>query len=476
MSNKRFGPIETIQLIFQYPDTFFDLIRLMDNEAEISIPEYELVHRVEKASKRVPDKDRKRILLAFRTDNLVGSGLVSIDKKGGSPHLYFEKALIDLLRVCDRSLRQDLTNSRLKSELSSLRELKRQVLESQFIESSDEFRESSQEMSSQMSSVIRLIHGNVRDLELDVSKRMEDISKEIALSDKLDITRHYELLSGITTINERHIIPTLEFLNPSIKLSDGENLYETLEGLGTKYREHDFWDLADQIDRSLISLNETYKPIQAISGRVNDFVAKNQEALKQHNAMENAFERLRELHADTQSNHLNRTLMKGDEFVELTGFVSGLVTKNLPNVTELSDSVSSMRLFFSDVDARLEDAGRSSEAPTLSLGEGTAERTKVGVDMDRTKKLYAWLRGMTFPETRDLVRHLNERLETFVDGYESLADLMDALGYLNSSKRLQGRIQTTNRVAVLECGDKNFVYRLRRVKPDPKIQKDVENV
>lgn len=474
MSNKRFGTIETIQLIFQYPDTFFDLIRLMDARTEISIPEYELIHRVEKASRRAHDKDRKRLKIAFRTENLVGSGLVSIDKKGGTPHLYFERALIDLLRVCDRSLRQDLTNSRLKSELSSLRELKRQVIESQLLESSLEFQEASQEMSSQMNSVIRLIHGNVRDLELDVSKRMEDISKEIALSENLSISRHYELLSGITTINERHIIPTLEFLNPSIKLSDGENLFETLEGLGEKYREHGFWELADQIDRSLISLNETYKPIQIISNRVNDFVVKNQMALREHNAMENAFEKLRGLLSDTQSSHMNRTLMKGDEFVEETGFVSGLVTKNLPNITELHDNRSTIRLFFSDIKSRAEDVERVVEAPVL--GDSTASRSSSGIDMDRTTKLYKWLQGMTFPETPDIMSHLHQRLDTFVEGYNSVSDLMDALGYLTHSKQLTGRIRTTNRFAVLDDGDQQLIYRLRRVKADPKLKKDEEHV
>lgn len=474
MSNKRFGTVETIQLIFQYPDTFFDLIRLMDSQSEISVPEYELTHRVMKASKRCEKTESKRLKIAFRTENLVGCGLVSIDKKGGTPHLYFEKALIELLRVCDRSLRQDLTNSRLKSELSSLRELKRQILESQLIESSPEFQEASQEMSSKMNSVIRLIHGNVRDLEMDVSKRMEEISKEIALSENLSISRHYELLSSITTINDRHIIPTLEFLNRSIKLKDGENLYETLDSLGEKYREHEFWDLADQIDRSLISLNETYKPMLAVSTRVNDFVVKNQLALREHNAMENAFEKLRELVSETQSNHLNRTLIKGDDFVNETGFASGLITKKLPNVNELYDHKSTIDLFFSDIESRTFDAERSDEAP--DLGSGTASKSETGVDMDRTTKLQSWLKGMTFPDTPDLVNHLHERLDTFLEGYNTMTDLMDSLGYITHSGQLEGRVRTINRFRILDDGQQRFRYKIRKVSPKKQNIEEEKNV
>lgn len=471
MSSKRFGTIETIQVIFQYPDTFFDLIQVMDERNELSVPEHELLYRVERAMSSAPTKERKRIHLAFRTANLAGSGLMSIDKKAGIPHFYFDDSLLQLLRICDRSLRQDLTNAKLKARLSSLRELKRQIIDSNLHSGNPDFLEACQAMSGELNSVIRLIHGNVRDLEMDVSKRMEDISGAIAMSnERISITRHYELLGEITTIHQRHILPTLEFLNPSMKLKDGENLHEALEGLGGACRAHSHFDMADQIDRSLISLNETYKPIQAIAKRVQDFVAKNQRSLRQHNAMESAFEDLRDLFTETQTSHLNRIQMKGDGFVEKTGFMAGLISRSYPSVLELHDNVSTLRLFRSDLEARLEDAVRVDAVPQLPTS--IAERTKNGLNIERSEILYNWVRDMPLPETRDLVSHIHERLSTFVGGYDSMVDLMDALSYIMSHRRKEVSIKTTNRFKTLEDGGQHLIYRLRKVTP---IQKEEIN-
>lgn len=472
MSEKRFGTIETLQVIFAYPDTFFDLIQLMDERKELSIPEHDLLYRVEKAIRTAGPKDKKRILLAFRTENLAGSGLMSVDKKAGVPHLYFEDSLIQLLRICDRSLRQDLTNAKLKARLSSLRELKRQILDSNLNDDNDDFLEACQAMSGELNSVIRLIHGNVRDLELDVSKRMEDISAAISRAEeKISITRHYELLGEITTIHQRHILPTLEFLNPSIKLKDGENLHETLEGLGQSYRTHGHYDLADQVDRSLISLNETYKPIQAIAKRVQDFVAKNQRALRQHNAMESAFEDLRALLTETQTSHLNRIQMRGDEFVDKTGFMAGLMSRNYPSVLPLYDDPSSLQLLDSDLQARMEDAGRVEQAPELPTY--TAERNDQNLERERARLLFEWVQGMTIPETNDLIAHLHDRLHTFVGGYESMVDLMEAVSFVMDDTSRPIRIKVTNRFKTLEDGGRHLVYRLRRVSTLKKEQHHV---
>jgi hypothetical protein len=462
MSDKRFGTIETIQVIFQHPDTFFDLIQIMDERKELSIPEHDLLYRVEKAIRTAAPKEKKRIHLAFRTENLAGSGLMSIDKKAGVPHLYFDDSLIQLIRICDRSLRQDLTNAKLKARLSSLRELKRQIIESNLNSDNDDFLEACQAMSGELNSVIRLIHGNIRDLELDVSKRMEDISGAMALADeKLSVTQHYNLLGQITSIHQRHILPTLEFLNPSIKLRDGENLHETLEALGQAYRSHAHYELADQVDRSLISLNETYKPIQTIAKRVQDFVAKNQRALRQHNAMEEGFEELRNLITETQTSHLNRIQMHGDEFVEKTGFMSGLISRNYPSVLPLYDDPSSIRLLDSDLEARMEDAGRVNEAPELPTF--TSERNDNGQERDRGKLLYDWVKGMTIPETNDLMRHLHERLHAFVGGYESMVDLMEAMSFVMNDKRRPINVRVINRFKTIEDDGRHMIYRLRRV-------------
>lgn len=461
MSDKYFGPIETVQLIFQNPDIFFDLIKLMDEKGDISIPEYELISRVDYDSKKLSVPDQKRLRLAFRTDNLSSCGLVSLDKQAGTRHLYFERSLIDLLRVCDRSLRQDLTNAKLKSKLSSLRTLSKQVFDSKFIESSDEFKEASREMSAEINTVVRLIHSNVRDLDYDVDARMETISSEIALSKGMNTKRHYELLGTITTIYNRHILPTLEFLNENHKLRDGENLYQVLEKLGKHYRQNAFYDLADQIDRSLLSLTQTYKPIQSIANKVQDFVSKNQNALKQHNAMEMAYEKLRGLLSETQTNNLTRTMMKGDEFVREIGFIEGLATKMTSSLMEMNDSPSSIRLFHSDLEARIGDASRIEYAPALK--EVDAVRTVTGVDIERTRSLHEWVREMRIPETNDLVAHLHDRLETFVGGYDSLSDLMESLSCIMANKPSGIKVKTINRFETLEDDGRDFLYRLRRV-------------
>ncbi|MBQ0747152.1 MAG: hypothetical protein KBT82_07640 [Marinobacter sp.] len=463
--SKRFSTLDTTRLLFEHPRIFFRLIEKMDRNGVRFVRENELVMDVLEYSRGLNKPDRERLLLALSPDNLFRAGLViDIVKSAGERRLVFQNALLDLMRACNASLYQELTDAKLRGHLVTLRDVRTSLEVSSFNTADPDFTELTEALNDRVSELIGLLRQNVLRMQT-ISSQLSDMSGEASRAPERFAEFRQNLFESIVTLYDRHIKPTLVFLNPDTRLPDGSNLFETLDELVKLLSYNEYHELADQVSRSALSLNALHKPIQLVGQEVEHFLRKTRRGMVQYNAMEHYFAALKELKTETETLNMRKKWLKGGEFARTTGFLMGLRGQNRPKHYAFGASSSYYQLLFSELALRLRDLQRKSAVPSLQDLESSRGQ---GIDIYRINTLYQWLETMELRPTGDLVRELHGRLDGFMEGYR-FADLLGALNRLVNATPQGFRVVTTNRLNVLEPADgfenldEVFVYRKRRL-------------
>jgi len=464
--SKRFSTLDTTRLLFEHPRVMFRLIERMDRQETRYVRETDLMAEVMSYSRGLGRTDRERLRLALNTENLFRSGLViDIIKAGGERRLVFQEALINLMRACNASLYQELTDARLRGHLVTLRDVRDRLEQSSFSAADPDFTELCDDLNERISLLIGLLRQNVLRMQT-ISGQLADMSGEASRDPERFQQFRHKLFEQIVTLYDRHIRPTLVFLNPDSRLSDGSNLFETLENMVQLLDGHGHPELADQLARSSLSLNALYKPIQAVAQEVEHFLRKTRRGMVQYNAMEHFYSQLRALKGETETLSLRRKWLDGSAFSRSTGFLTGLRAQSRPRHYAFGQSSSYYQLLFSELELRRADLRRQAEVPALQQVAGSGRHSRV--DPERINRLYQWLASLQLRPTSDLVMELHGRLDQFIEGYR-FPDLLAALNRFLNTPPPGYRIVTTNRFRTLappadgEDDGKWFVYRRRRL-------------
>jgi hypothetical protein len=473
--SKRFSTLDTARLLFEHPKILFRLIERMDRSETRYVREGDLVAEVMDYTRTLGRADKDRVRLALNTDNLFRTGLViDIIKAEGERRLVFQDALINLMRACNASLYQELTDARLRGHLVTLRDVRDRLEFSSFSEADPDFTELRDDLNERVSQLIGLLRQNVIRMQT-ISGQLADMSGDASRAPEKYLQFRQTLFEQIVTLYERHIKPTLVFLNPDTRLPDGSNLFETLEAMVRLLENNGDHNLADQLFRSSLSLNALYKPIQAVAREVEHFLRKTRQGMVQYNAMEHFYAKLRALKDETETLSLRRKWLEGSGFARSTGFLVGLRARQRPKHYAFGQSSSYYQLLFSELDLRLADIRRRQEVPVLQEVAGSGRNTRV--DVERIRALYDWLESLDLRPTADLVRELHGRLDGFMPGYRP-PDLLAALNRLVNTPPAGFRVVTTNRFRTLETEEpdehvsEQFVYRKRRLEPRTEMQNE----
>jgi hypothetical protein len=469
--SKRFSTLDTTRLLFEHPKILFRMIERMGRNEARYIRESDLVAEVMDYTRTLGKADRERVRLALNTDNLFRSGLViDIIKAEGERRLVFQDALINLMRACNASLYQELTDARLRGHLVTLRDVRNRLETSSFSDADPDYKELRDDLNERVSQLIGLLRQNVLRMQT-ISAQLADLSGDASRAPEKYLAFRQNLFEQIVTLYERHIKPTLVFLNPDTRLPDGSNLFETLEAMVRLLENHGDHSLADQLFRSSISLNALYKPIQAVAQEVEHFLRKTRQGMVQYNAMEHFYGKLQELKSETETLSLKRKWLEGGGFARSTGFLVGLRAQQRPKHYAFGNSSSYYQLLFSELELRLNDLRRKAEVPVLQEVAGSGRHTRI--DVQRINQLYQWLGTLELRPTEDLVRELHGRLDGFIPGYR-FPDLLAALNRLVNSPPTGMQVVTTNRFRILEQASDSgqFVYRKRRLETNEPVNQE----
>ncbi|GAL04009.1 hypothetical protein JCM19237_2160 [Photobacterium aphoticum] len=357
MSDQRLLTIPTFTIMLEHHTIMRDVIRDMDEAGEPYVHEAKFITQLHRYMQGLSRDKQKQLRTAFSIENLLAAHiLVDKDEFGGESRLIFDRSVIGVFRLFDRSLFQDLTDVALKTQLGSLRLLLEQV-ESDSLLFSDadlDYKELMDELFHRLSELLNSIRLNLIKMQT-INQELSDASELAAKAGNPQVFAllQRESIGKISHLLSRHILPTRQFLDEKSRLKDGPNLFECLQKLRRQFDLHQDHQREMAMLRYEISFNSFHTQISKVSHSVDQFLARSKKRLQQFNAIEAAFGELSEALDATQHN-LKRSLIDG-EFARNNGAFMGLMQQARPKVLRISRSEAYLNNVVSDIEARVAD-------------------------------------------------------------------------------------------------------------------------
>ena len=465
---KKFNTLETLRILLEHPKIMFNVIRLMDKDKVRYISESQLAQEILHYSKKLDNTEQQRLSLAFDTDNLLQSHILADkDVYQGTCRLTFQEGILGLFRLCETSLYQELTDTKLKSRLASLWRLQERVngAELSFIDNDPDYSEFVDDLMQQLSELLSVLKQNIdrmrllgRDLEaMSASSLKHNLSADTT-SNVFNNDNKEQMLSQITQLFERHIKPTQNFLNHTSRLAKGSNLFETLDNFKLAFKGNGKHLLSDQIMRYSMSFSNIFVPITNVAHQVDQFLRKTRNALLQSNAMEHFHQKLNRAYDETLARNLNKTKID-NKLVKDFAFIN-----NFKRVTKLKDfrigqSPSYFNNLFSELSLRLESL--LANKPLENFNLTAVKNDEESKSLQRALAIFEQINSIKLRESNDLCAMLHCRLADDFSDYQ-LADLIGACQLMQSNQD-EFILKTVNKKAYLKHDDEIYLYRRKKV-------------
>ena len=457
--NKQFSTLETLKILLEHKEVLFKVIKAMDRTGDRYISEAQLAIEVLDHISPLDAVEQQRLQVAFSTENLLQTHILADkDTYDGVTRLIFQEAVIGLFRLCDASLYQELTDSKLKSRLAGLWRVQARFNSGSlsFYEGDPDYTELVDDTFEQLSMLLDVLKRNVLRMK-SLSQDFETMSTDACKDPTAFAEFREDLLTQVTTLFERHIKPTQSFLNPGMQIREGDNLFETMNSIKRVFEQNDKIDKADQIFRFSLSFSSIFKPITAVAHQVDQFLRKTRASMAQFNAMEHHFQKLQEAYATTLDHKLNKTKIDAT-FAREYDYIHGLKRSPRPKDLRISDSTSYYENLFSELDLRLQDSLKQ----VLPSAEGEAWLSEENSNkLKRALAIFDYLESLSLRPTKDLTAMLHYRLKDEFADYE----FVDLLGAVIQMRKTGGNLmlKATNKKAHITHGDSVYVYRRKQL-------------
>ncbi len=456
---KQFSAINTLKIMLERPNIMFNVIKQMDRHNERFISEAVVALTVLEDIKNLDKKEQQRFKLAFATENLANSHIVADqDQFENVNRLMFQESVLSIFRLCETSLYQELTDSKLKSELASFWHIqsKLQATNCSFNALDPDYTELVEELLQKLGSLLDLLKRNLvrmQNINSDLEQLSIDVSKE-----GIDFVEYRQkLLDDVTRLYERHILPTQRFVNPDVRLVDGDNLLATINSIKVLFDSHSKHELSDQIFRYSLSFSNIINPLKDVSNQINGFIRKTQKSLTQFNAMEWHFERFKQKYEETLDGRVNRTKIDSS-FAKETPFMNNVKRIPRPKGLKIENNESYFHNIFTDLTYRIEDQLMVTDDVIGADGEALISFTSKD-RLERARKIYRLIENLSLRESKDLIATLHYRLKDLLPKYH-FVDLINAVVHFRKTILDGKKLIKTNKKSYIQHNNEYYAYRV----------------
>jgi len=456
---KQFSAINTLKIMLERPNIMFNVIKQMDRQNERFISEAALALTVLEDIKSLEKKEQQRFKLAFATENLANSHIVANqDQFDNVNRLMFQESVLSIFRLCETSLYQELTDAKLKSELASFWHIQSKLhAESCSFNALDpDYTELVEELLQKLGSLLDLLKRNLVRMQ-NINSDLEQLSIDVSKEGIDFIEYRQKLLDDVTRLYERHILPTQKFVNPDVRLIDGDNLLATINSIKVLFDSHGKHELSDQVFRYSLSFSNIIHPLKDVSNQINGFIRKTQKSLTQFNAMEWHFERFKQKYEETLDGRVNRTKVDSS-FAKETQFMNNVKRIPRPKTLKIENNESYFHNVFTDLTYRIEDQLLTSD--DLIDAEGEALISFTSKDrLERARQIYQLIEKLKLRESKDVIATLHYRLKDLLPKYH-FVDLINAVVHYRKTILDGKQLIKTNQKSYLHHENEYYVYRV----------------
>ncbi len=445
--------------MLERPNIMFNVIKKMDAQNERFISEGAVAFEVLESIKHLDKLEQQRFKIAYATDNLAKSHIVADqDQVDNVSRLMFQESVVSIFRLCETSLYQELTDAKLKAELASFWHIQKKLLsgDCSFNSMDYDYTELVDELFHKLGSLLDLLKRNLVRMQ-SINSDLEKLSFEVSKDGTDFVEYRQKVLDDVTHLYERHILPTQRFVNPDVKLVDGDNLLATINSIKLLFDAHGKHELSDQVFRYGLSFTNIINPLKDVSNQINGFIRKTQKSLTQFNAMEWHFERFKKKYEETLDGRVNRTKID-NSFADDVPFMKNVKRIPRPKGLKIENNSSYFYNIFKDLEYRIQDQLLLSNEDIEAEGQALVSFTSKD-RLKRAKAIYDLIEKLSLRESKDVIATLHYRLQSLLPEYH-FVDLINAVVHF-MKKTLDGkRLIKTNNKAFIQQENKYYVYRI----------------
>ncbi|GAA5104403.1 hypothetical protein GCM10023211_01990 [Orbus sasakiae] len=301
----------TLIRMIEYKQIFFGLIDHLDKQeqgGEIPLAlYYKLVTDV--INNQVEPKSRQ-LKETFDPDNLFKTGLLlELDKSRNI--LVFQGFVLDMFRHFDKSRLRELSSEQLESLRQDLND-SYERLNSISLSPGDEIYE---EVVALLFERLRHTHGRIKQNITSLQGQTERLSAIAEAKNIQDLTQTRlirEALIQINRIYQRHVLPTLQFLNEREDLKRGKPALTAVGEIAQLFEQSGFPEISQRIQFAQGSIRSYSKNIEIIRKTLERYVRQGKRQRHQYDCIEHLFNQLKAESQLTQDGKLNNKYVNKD--------------------------------------------------------------------------------------------------------------------------------------------------------------------
>lgn len=454
---KQFSTVETIQLLLKHREVLFGVIRASDDVHGNAIPEMTYFRLVSEYQHSFSRDVRNEIALVFDVNNLLQAKIIN-DRKhtDNTTKLWFNSSVMEIFRLCKISLFRPMTQTTLKASMTPLWSVLKEI-EAQQISvtpGTEDYQDWLGEINHRITELLGNIKANISKLQ-----QAGDIFQKEEKSTSITVTQ--QMYQEAAKLYRREVEPLRIFLSKSARYEQGDGIYLTLESFAKLFSRFGDTESQSIINSFQIQYLELFEPIKKVSDNISVYLRKTKNAIVEHNAIQSAFEIIRNAYKTTLSHNKRNKYINFRELRELSAPKSFTSISRI-SPCKLDKSPSYLNTVFNELAHR--NSSQLNDSDERYLFEESVDST-TSKKIRHTLKLNAWINSLIWPLEQDYIRYAYDRLSEEWEEF-SIPDLLEISSKLHTSPDYS--VKLTNEYNVIEDEKHRYEYRVRLLTSKPK--------
>ncbi|MGB0662185.1 MAG: hypothetical protein ACPGMR_00165 [Pontibacterium sp.] len=285
---------KTLIAMIEKKDIFWDLIDYLDEQQEgREVPLSFYYERVRKAIQSVEqERDQKRLRQTLDIDNLAHSGLLmEVDRHRSV--MVFQPFVIEMFRHFDRSRLRELSSEQLEALRSDLNNSLKRLQECRILQGDEEY----EQVLVVLFERLRNAHARIKQNVLSLQGQADYLSKVVEEQDIADLEQTLNAKKALEEINQiyqKHVLPTLQFLNEREHIKTGYPALTAVEEIATILQKAGMPSVSQRVLYAKNSIRAYAKDIEVIRKTLERYVRQSARQRHQYDCIESAFNKMRE--------------------------------------------------------------------------------------------------------------------------------------------------------------------------------------
>lgn len=455
----------TLGIILQHKQLFFDLLDHAEAEDGHGADEFSISYYVRKLSelqKRLPAEARRRVGEALDTANLERCGLLNYMEERDN-RLLLKPFVLDMIRHLDRARLKELSDAELNLLREQLNHARSLIIDPTFTWDTED---------PNYTECIGLVISSVRGAAAKIRQNIDalhgqsvQLAKIVDDAQEAGISRTQQVevaLNTIFQITERHIKPTLLFLDPQTDWKGRGNdapmriIEDMMERFHNRRRHDEF-----------ASLNRAYLAMLNSAGRISQILQSLDSYLKMHDqqrklyeGIERRYSALRERVQAMQDGKKKYRLKSSDEHFDALSSIAGLKDRKSAFTSKINwPSESGTGLLDEFLRVKLDRYRYRAERPRRETGVAAQVEQSEQNKRQRVALIARVASNITLDADRDIYQQIHSYLSEHLEDYE-ISEIHDAVHFTPGA---QCQIIFSNRMQIESSGI-SFRYFERRLK------------